>query len=87
LKESGYPIPTYLTWCGLSAPAKTPLEIVRKLNDVIGKVLDLPAVRTKFLHTGYQPAPMTPEQYASFVAEDLGDIRRLGQAAHIEPLD
>jgi tripartite-type tricarboxylate transporter receptor subunit TctC len=87
LTESGYPVPTYLTWCGLAAPAKTPLEIVRKLNDAIGKVLNFPVVRTKLLRTGYEPMPMIPEQTATFVAEDLGNMRKLGQEAHIEPLD
>jgi tripartite-type tricarboxylate transporter receptor subunit TctC len=87
LKESGYPLPTYLTWCGLAAPANTPLEIVRKLNAAIAKVLDLPAVRTKLLRTGYQPAPMPPEDYARFVADDVAAMVKLGKEAHIEPLD
>jgi tripartite-type tricarboxylate transporter receptor subunit TctC len=87
LKESGYPLPAYLTWCGLAAPAKTPPEIVRKLNEAIGKVLNLPAVRTKLLRTGFQPAPMLAEDYARFVADDVAAVVKLGKEAHIEPLD
>ena len=86
LKESGYAIP-YLSWCGLSAPAKTPAEIVSKLNHVIANALELPAVRTKLLRTGYVPAPMTAQQYASFVADDIAAMTSLGKEAHIEPLD
>ena len=86
LKESGYAIP-YLSWCGLSAPAKTPAEIVNKLNHVIANALELPAVRTKLLRTGYVPAPMTAQQYASFVADDIAAMTSLGKEAHIEPLD
>ena len=48
LAEMGYPISTFLTWCGLSAPAKTPRAIIDKLNDAIGSVLDLPAIKFKF---------------------------------------
>ena len=86
LKESGYAIP-YLSWCGLSAPAKTSPEIVNKVNRVIANVLELPAVRTKLLRTGYVPAPMTAQQYASFVADDIAAMTSLGKEAHIEPLD
>jgi tripartite-type tricarboxylate transporter receptor subunit TctC len=84
LIESGYPLPIYLTWCGLAAPANTPVAIVSKLNSIIGKVLDLPAVRTKLLRTGYLPEPMTAEQFAHFVAEDLAAMAKLGAEAHIE---
>ena len=87
LAESGYPIATYLTWCGLSAPAKTPRNIVNKLNGVIGRVLNIPAVRTKLLRIGYQPISMSPEQYASFFANDVAATIKLGKDAHIEPLN
>jgi len=83
LRESGYAIP-YLSWCGLSAPAKTPLEIVKKVNRVIANVLGLPAVRTKLLRIGYMPEPMTPEQFAHFVTDDFAAMATLGAEAHIE---
>jgi tripartite-type tricarboxylate transporter receptor subunit TctC len=87
LRESGYSMPVYLTWCGLAAPAGTPSAIVSKLNTIVGKVLELPAVRTKLLRTGYLPEPMAAEQFANFVAEDLAAMVRLGKEAHIEPAD
>jgi tripartite-type tricarboxylate transporter receptor subunit TctC len=86
LKELGYSIP-YLSWCGLSAPAKTPREIVTKINGVVANVLAMPAVRTKLLRTGYMPAPMNPEEYARFVADDVAQMISLGKEAHIEPKD
>jgi tripartite-type tricarboxylate transporter receptor subunit TctC len=84
LIEAGYPLPVYLAWCGLAAPANTPAAIVSKLNGVIGKVLELPAVRTKLLRTGYLPEPMTVEQFGHFVADDLAAMAKLGAEAHIE---
>ena len=86
LKESGYAIP-YLSWCGLSAPAKTPTEIVSKLHRVIADALELSAVRTKLLRTGYVAAPMTTQQYANFIVDDIAAMTSLGKEAHIEPLD
>jgi tripartite-type tricarboxylate transporter receptor subunit TctC len=87
LKEAGYSIPWYMTWCGLSAPAKTPTEIVGKINRIVGNSLALPAIRTKLLRTGYIPAPMTVEQYAAFVDDDMAEMIKLGKDAHIQPLD
>jgi tripartite-type tricarboxylate transporter receptor subunit TctC len=84
LIEAGYPLPVYLTWCGLAAPANTPALIVSKLNSIIGKVLDLPPVRTQLLRTGYLPEPMTAEQFAHFVAEDLSAMTKLATEAHVE---
>lgn len=87
LAESGYPIPPYLTWSGLSAPAHTPRDIVNKLNGAITKTLELPAVRTKLLRTGYLPAPMSPEQFANFFSDEVAGMIQLGKDAGIEPLD
>jgi tripartite-type tricarboxylate transporter receptor subunit TctC len=87
LQESGYSFPTYLTWCGLAAPAATPPAIIAKLNGVVAKVLSMPAVRTKLLRIGYVPEPMTVDQYGGFVADDLATLINLGKQTHIEPLD
>jgi tripartite-type tricarboxylate transporter receptor subunit TctC len=87
LKESGYSVPWYLTWCGLAAPAKAPPEIVSKLNSAVSNALALPAVRAKLLRTGYVPSPMTVEQYKAFVLEDIAAMIRLSKDANIQPVD
>jgi tripartite-type tricarboxylate transporter receptor subunit TctC len=85
--DSGYSFPTYPTWCGLAAPVTTPAAIVAKLNGVVAKVLDMPAVRTKLLRIGYLPEPMTVDQYGGFVADDVATLISLGKQTHIEPLN
>ena len=87
LAEAGYPIAGDLTWVGLSAPAHTPRDIVDKLNAAIGKALDSPAVKVNLLRTGFEPSPMSPEQYGKFLADDAAAMIKLGKDAHIEPLD
>jgi tripartite-type tricarboxylate transporter receptor subunit TctC len=87
LAEMGYPISTFLTWCGLSAPAKTPHPIIDKLNDAIGDVLDLPAIKFKFERIGFKPEQMDPEEYGKFFADDVATTIELGKEAHIQPLD
>ena len=87
LAKAGYPIAPYLFWRGLSAPAKTPRDIVDKLNAAIDKVIEMPAIRNKFQAMGVEPMPMSPEQYGAFVADDIAAMVKLGKDAHIAPLD
>jgi len=84
LDEAGYPIGPYLEWCGLSAPANTPRDIVDKLNAAIVKATNLPAVRGQLLRAGFEPAPMSPEQFAAFIANDVEATVKLAKDAHIE---
>jgi len=86
LDEAGYPIGPYLEWCGLSAPADTPRDIVDKLNAAILKALDLPAVRSQLLRVGFEPAPMSPDQFATFVSNDVAAMKKLAEDAQIEPM-
>ena len=85
LAEAGYPMTPYLTWCGLSAPANTARNIVDELNTAIVKVLGFPAVRRELLRVGFEPSPMSPEQYGKFFADDLAAMTKLAKDAQIEP--
>ncbi|MFZ0606352.1 MAG: tripartite tricarboxylate transporter substrate-binding protein [Xanthobacteraceae bacterium] len=87
LDEAGYPIGQYLEWAGLSAPANTPRDVVDKLNGAIVKALDLPAVHSQLLRTGFEPAPMSTDQFAAFVTTDLGAMKKLARDAQIQPLN
>jgi tripartite-type tricarboxylate transporter receptor subunit TctC len=86
LAEAGYALPPYLTWCGLSAPANTPRAVVDQINAAIVKALGFPAVRSQLLRIGFEPSPMSPEQYGKFFADDVAAMKQLAQDAHIEPL-
>jgi len=87
LAEAGYSIATFLIWCGLSAPAKTPHDVIDKLNDAIGDALALPAIQDRMMRMGIKPTPMEPEQYGGFIADDIAATIKLGQNAHIAPID
>jgi len=87
LAEAGYPISTFLIWCGISAPAKTPRNIVDKLNDAIGSALDMPAIQLRLQRMGFKSAQMDPDQYGRFFADDVATMIELGKNAHIAPVD
>src|SRR5690242_4394068 len=70
--ESGLPGFASEDWQGILAPAKTPAEVVQKLNGEIGRILLLPEVKAKLQAAGFEPKPSTPEWFAQFIqAETL----------------
>lgn len=72
-------------WNALFLAKGTPEPIVRKLNEVVSKALDTPAVRDRFTAFGAViPAPerRTPEYLAQFVKDEIkkweGPIKESG---------
>ncbi len=87
IAEAGYPDAKFRFWNGLSAPAKTPRDIVDKLHDVTEKALTVPALREKLAKLGVDPEQMSVEQFGKFFREDLAATVQLAKEAHIEPID
>ena len=58
-------------WYGMFAPAGTPKEIVRVLQDEVAKALDIAEARDKLAVVGCEPFKGTSEQLATLVKDDL----------------
>ena len=55
-------------WFGLFAPAKTPTEVVQRLNAEINRVMALPELREKLVLLGSNDVPtLSPEGFGAFV--------------------
>ncbi|HWE79398.1 MAG TPA: tripartite tricarboxylate transporter substrate-binding protein, partial [Pseudolabrys sp.] len=61
--ESGVPL-DIVQYYGLVAPAKTPQDIVARLNKALNEVLAMPDVKERLVADGGGPAPSTPQAYA-----------------------
>jgi tripartite-type tricarboxylate transporter receptor subunit TctC len=70
-KEAGYPGVESSVWYGLMAPASTPPEVVRKLNDEINAILALAEVRDILTKQGLIPAGGEPERLSKLVRAEL----------------
>jgi tripartite-type tricarboxylate transporter receptor subunit TctC len=64
--EAGMPGFNSSLWFGFFAPAKTPKDIVDKLNREIGKVMKQPDWQKLLADTGAEMVDMTPEQFTVF---------------------
>ena len=85
--EAGYPGAVFRFWNGISAPAKTPPEVVKKLHDVTEKALAMPAVRERLAKLGVEPANLSTAEFGKFFKDDYDATRQLAKDANIHPLD
>jgi tripartite-type tricarboxylate transporter receptor subunit TctC len=58
------------SWQAIFAPAKTPPEIVQKMNAGILKAVAEPALVSKFENTAYTPVSSSPDELGKFLAAD-----------------
>jgi len=81
----GETVPGYVmsTWYGAVAPAKTPREIVERLNQEIVKALALADVKEKLAALGADVVGTTPQETAAIFKADLAKYTKVAEAAHI----
>jgi tripartite-type tricarboxylate transporter receptor subunit TctC len=72
-------------WDAMGAPAKTPPEIIDKLNREINAVLADPAVKAKLLDLGAEPMLMTPAEFGKYIADETEKWGKVVKFAHIKP--
>lgn len=85
--EAGYPGAESDFWVGLSAPAKTPPDIVNKLHDATEQALQDPAVREHLAKIGVEPELMSVAEFGKFFKQDYEATLQLAKDADIQPAD
>ncbi|MDN3987611.1 Bug family tripartite tricarboxylate transporter substrate binding protein [Zwartia vadi] len=83
-KESGIPGIELNSWVGIMAPAKTPANIIEKLNKEINAVLQDPAVKAKLLGSGIEASNVTPAQFGQEIQRDLEMYKPVVEKAGIK---
>ena len=70
LAESGLPDYEATGWTGIVVPAKTPPEIVAKLNAAIVQALKSPELVQAFAKQAAEPVGSTPTEFADFIRKE-----------------
>lgn len=65
--EQGFKDLAYLGWYGFYVPAKTPQDVVQRLNGAIRSALSAPDVVDSFAAMYLEPHPTTPQQLAALL--------------------
>ena len=85
IAEQGFPNFSATGWIGISAPAKTPVAILDKLNTEIRRIMATPEMRDKLKSLYFTPAEGSREEFARFIAADIARWGAVAKAANIKP--
>jgi len=84
LSESGVPGFEAYSWAGMLAPAKTPKDIVARLNKEIVDILKQKDVADTLNLQGAIPVGDTPEQFAAYVKAEMSKWGAVVKSANIK---
>jgi len=80
-------VPGYETsqWYGMCAPAKTPAEIIGKLNKEINAGISDAGMKPRLAALGGEPLPGTPADFGKLIADETEKWAKVVQAAGLKP--
>ncbi|MGZ8198389.1 MAG: Bug family tripartite tricarboxylate transporter substrate binding protein [Burkholderiales bacterium] len=84
IAEAGVPGYDHTPWNGFFAPAKTPRNIVVRLNGEVAKILHTPDVKTVFTNDGAEPVGNKPEEFAAIMKSETAKWTKVIKAAGIK---
>ena len=83
--EGGFPDLVVTSWQAAAAPAKTPREVVARLNEVAVRALRSPDVRERMSQIGFEVVAGTPEEFGRFMKEELDRWTEVVKRGGIKP--
>jgi tripartite-type tricarboxylate transporter receptor subunit TctC len=83
IAESGLPNYEIAGWNGIAVPARTPRDVINKLNSEINAAVMQPDIRQKFLDLGVIARGNTPEQMTALLKKDIAWWRGVIEKAKI----
>jgi tripartite-type tricarboxylate transporter receptor subunit TctC len=69
------------TWWGLVAPARTPPDVIAKLNRAFVDVLNSPETKSRFAILLAEPVASSPEQFDAFMKSELDKYGKVVKAS------
>lgn len=81
--EAGVPGYVVTSWFGLVAPARTPQEVIAKLNVALNSVMRERDMLDRLASEGAEPAPSRPDEFARLIASEVATWARVIKAAGV----
>jgi tripartite-type tricarboxylate transporter receptor subunit TctC len=81
--EAGLPGFESEQWIGILAPARTPSALINRLNTEVVEIMLRPEMQSVLLTQGAEPAPGTPQEFASFIRSEAARLRKVIEVASI----
>lgn len=74
----------FTNWWGMLAPAGTPAEAVRKLNEEFTAIAALPDIRERLTNLGLAARNSTPQEFGEFIRSETDKVARIVKDAGIK---
>jgi tripartite-type tricarboxylate transporter receptor subunit TctC len=85
IAEAGFPDAESTFWVAMLAPAKTPPEVVAKLNAEVNRTLRSPEVKERLTKLGTEAMSMTPGESDAFIRREHDALGRVMREAGAKP--
>jgi tripartite-type tricarboxylate transporter receptor subunit TctC len=82
--EAGFPDSAYNFWFGALLPARTPRDIVERLNKEIVAALQLPDVKDRIVKLGGEPTSLSPSGFDALLKQDIATNAIIVRAAGLK---
>jgi tripartite-type tricarboxylate transporter receptor subunit TctC len=87
LNEAGLKGFQAVAWNGLGAPARTPKEIIGRINTDVVRIMKTPELIERLKAEGSDPVGNSPEQYAAFLREEIVKWAKVIKLANVKGLE
>ena len=87
IAESGVAGFASSSWQGFFVPARTPRDIVERIQRETAQVLQAPDVRARLAALSYEPVGSTPQEFEAYFRSELARFAGVVKQAHIPPQD
>jgi len=84
LAEQGLPEFDFKAYLGILAPAATPKDVVKQLNDAMRAAMNTPKLREWYAKSGSSPGTMTADEFTDFVKRDAVSSIKLAKDLGVE---
>ncbi len=85
IAEAGFPGGQFDFWVGMLAPAKTPREVVARINAEINRSQQTPDIKARLSKLGADSMPMTPDQFDAYIQDEANVLQKIMRAAGAKP--
>ena len=75
-----------VSWNGIAAPARTPREIIDRIQSEVARALQQADMKERFLKDGIEPIGSTPEQFAAHIRSERAKWEKVVDRAGIKPI-
>jgi tripartite-type tricarboxylate transporter receptor subunit TctC len=85
LGEAGFPDGESTFWLALLAPAKTPSDLLAKVNAEVQRALQSVEMKERLAKLGAEPMSMTPAESDAFIRREYEELGKVMRAAGLTP--